>query len=1025
MRNLTIVSKFLVRSDNTNKADRLPRKTRNIHRLTLLLEECETRQLLTLPATLTIPLIPELDQFGDQILIVQGFDVPERAALGIFDTGASAVTFAATDQEVFAGIETGPIPIKVPGGAAAGGIGGEIVGDVSEPGIIYSDGMHAFDLTFDEYGFPQFNITLSPSALETPGIQAFVGTESSPLLPTITGTPALHPSPKYPDGAAARIAMQGAKIDFSDIFPDLIIPFPDLTYTVPGSTIEIDPNDTTVFEPLTLPLIPYGGDNFADPGDLITDTNLYLIPDMTCVMDTLTSIPGNFLFDTGAQLSVISTDMALSLNLDLDNPTTSIDVQGVAGNETVPGFTITKLIIPRSDGGILELTDVPIYVLDVAPGIDGIFGMNLLNVANEFVFDPHNSNGPRLIIEYFANPDRGSGGIDIGGELAALLGGSLGAMFGSVGGSKIPSFTGPATTALESSTRIVVPTTPIEFGGSFTISTSVTGPSGSPIPTGEIELSKNAITFASVNLNASGQASWAAPSTPWEVGSYTIKANYSGDSKYAGSTATSTSFQIVKAASTLTIQAANPQVTIGEQIQLSGKLTSSTGITTGSSIVKILVDNIQVNTATVASDGTFSLTLPSGKAGSQSIQAVFDGNSHFTNSASNAISIQVKKFSSNVALNVPSGPVEFGSSFNIKAYISGPAGATTPTGSVELADSSGKFATLTLDNSATANWQSAATPWAVGSYTINAAYSGDANFSASSATTATIQIIKAGTDLSLSAISNQVSWGGYIQLTGKLSSSTGVPTSNSLVKILVDGLKVMDTRVSTDGTFALSVPGLSTGMHKIQAIFDGNSNFQSAYSQSIDVEISRATGQLTLSAPAKIVFGQKVQLIASLQTSFSDAFGGSSVIFYDGTRELGRSSLSNGIASIFVPATQIGKRFDFKAVIAETSQTLATGSATSAITVGKADVSIAWVALPPPRKGRPSPGWTIKINPAAPGAGLPTGSITINLVNKRARPKVINLSNGTAVYKFTTNMNKPVKISYAGNSNFNSAILNI
>ncbi|MFM7594262.1 MAG: hypothetical protein ACKO85_20925, partial [Isosphaeraceae bacterium] len=264
MRNRSIISRFLVRARGPILRVHSSRKTRFVRRLSLLLEPCEPRQLLTLPPTLTIPLVPELDQFGDQILIVQGFDLPERSALGIFDTGASAVTFAATDREVFAGIEAGPIPIKVPGGAAAGGIGGEIVGDVSEPGIIYSDGMHAFDLSFDDFGFPQFNITLSPSAIETPGIQAFVGTDSSPLLPTITGTPALQPSPKYPNGAAARISMQGAKIDFSDIFPDLIIPFPDLTYTVPGSTIEIDPNDTTVYEPLTLPLIPFGGDQILD-----------------------------------------------------------------------------------------------------------------------------------------------------------------------------------------------------------------------------------------------------------------------------------------------------------------------------------------------------------------------------------------------------------------------------------------------------------------------------------------------------------------------------------------------------------------------------------------------------------------------------------------------------------------------------------------------------------------------------------------------------------------------------------------
>lgn len=1025
MRNRSIISQFLMRASGMEFQKSSSHKIQRVRRLSLFLEQFETRQLLTLPPTLTIPLVPELDQFGDQILIVQGFDLPERSALGIFDTGASAVTFAATDQEVFAGIEAGPIPIKVPGGAAAGGIGGEIVGDVSEPGIIYSDGMHAFDLSFDDFGFPQFNITLSPSAIETPGIQAFVGTESSPLLPTITGTPALQPSPKYPSGAAARISMQGAKIDFSDIFPDLIIPFPDLFYTNPGATIETDPNDTTVYEPFTLPLIPFGGDNFANPGDLITDTNLYLIPGITSVMDTVTSIPGNFLFDTGAQLSVISTDMALSLGLDLDNPTTSIDVQGVAGNETVPGFTITKLVIPRMDGGLLELTDVPIYVLDVAPGIDGIFGMNLLNVANEFIFDPHNADGPRLTIEYFANPDRGSGGIDIGGELAALLGGSLGAMFGSTGGSKIPSFNKPGTSALVSTTNIVVPTTPVEYGASFNISTKVNGPANAPVPTGKVDLSSNSTTFASLNLNASGQATWASPSVPWEVGSYSVKASYGGDSKFAGSTVFSSTFQVVKASTSLTLQSNSPQVTIGGQIQLSGKLTSSTGISTAASTIKILIDGKQAATTTVASNGSFSVNLPGDTAGTQTIQAVFEGSNHFKNSGSSSLSVQVNKLAANLALNLPTSPVEYGSNFSIKAVATGPADSAAPSGIVDLSNTSGKFASLSLDSSGAAIWQSPAAPWAVGSYTISAAYGGDSRFSGVTAPAATIQVVKAATTLTLASASTQIVFGSPVALSGKLASRTGAATSGAIVSILVDGKNSASATVGTDGSFALSLPGLIPGVHTIQAVFDGSSVFNGSSSQTANVEIAKATGDLTLTVPSKIVFGQKVQLVATLKSTNADAFKGASVVFYDGTKELGRSPVSDGAASFLLTASQTGKTFDFKAAIAESANTKLASSVNSSVVVNKADVAISWVALPPPRKGRPSPGWTVKITPTAPGAGSPTGSITLNLANKRAKPKVIALSNGSAVYKFTGTLNKPVKISYAGNTNFNSAIFNV
>ena len=81
---------------------------RRLRQLSLCVEQMESRQLLTLPAVLTVPLTPDLDQFGDQILVVQAFGVPERTALGIFDSGASAVTFAAQDQDFFAMGDVGP-----------------------------------------------------------------------------------------------------------------------------------------------------------------------------------------------------------------------------------------------------------------------------------------------------------------------------------------------------------------------------------------------------------------------------------------------------------------------------------------------------------------------------------------------------------------------------------------------------------------------------------------------------------------------------------------------------------------------------------------------------------------------------------------------------------------------------------------------------------------------------------------------------------------------------------------------------
>ena len=110
------------------------------------------------------------------------------------------------------------------------------------------------------------------------------------------------------------------------------------------------------------------------------------------------------LFDTGADLTVISELMAKRLGFDavLDTPDFVLEVEGSGGVQGgVPGFFIDELNIDTV-GGDFRLQNVPVAVLDVAnpndPGniIDGIIGMHLFN-------------GRNLVID--ANPATGAGGV--------------------------------------------------------------------------------------------------------------------------------------------------------------------------------------------------------------------------------------------------------------------------------------------------------------------------------------------------------------------------------------------------------------------------------------------------------------------------------------------------------------------------------------------------------------------------------------------------------------------------------------
>ncbi len=104
-------------------------------------ERLEDRLLLT-SGSVDITLDPIFDTIGFQPETMQFYE--DRGSLGsIFDTGASVVTFSALDQLLMDPFGSGTgIPIKVPGGAEADGIGGTLTGDVSQPGTVLVDGIH-------------------------------------------------------------------------------------------------------------------------------------------------------------------------------------------------------------------------------------------------------------------------------------------------------------------------------------------------------------------------------------------------------------------------------------------------------------------------------------------------------------------------------------------------------------------------------------------------------------------------------------------------------------------------------------------------------------------------------------------------------------------------------------------------------------------------------------------------------------------------------------------------------------------
>ncbi len=96
---------------------------------------------------------------------------------------------------------------------------------------------------------------------------------------------------------------------------------------------------------------------------------------------------GNFLLDTGAQLSMINTATAVALGLDtngngeidIEEASGSTQIGGVGGTRDVPIVSIGGFRLATAEGTDLVWKEFEVIVLDIAPGIDGIVGMDLLH----------------------------------------------------------------------------------------------------------------------------------------------------------------------------------------------------------------------------------------------------------------------------------------------------------------------------------------------------------------------------------------------------------------------------------------------------------------------------------------------------------------------------------------------------------------------------------------------------------------------------------------------------------------------
>lgn len=310
-------------------------------------------------------------------------------AIGIYDTGAAANIMSnanANQAGVFDANLDGPLTIEIAGATAS------VEAIVSLPLGLFIDGLGAIGPNSPTDPNGLLDMSAMVGEWNTSIALGQVPQQGAPDLPTAIGSPvSVYFAADFKVDQQITVThnseeFTGPQITFY-AYDDPCIPTysnrVDLELRPAGGAVAYWPFiDTETFEvyPMT-PSIIMGNQM----------QSLFFFPEVDLVEGDNTAIAQDkFMYDTGAQVTVIGTTIAARLDLYSQEPDFEIEIMDVTGAITiVDGFYLDSIQIPAI-GEWLSFTNVPVVILNVPSPegdfLNGIIGMNLFAEYN-FVFN--------------------------------------------------------------------------------------------------------------------------------------------------------------------------------------------------------------------------------------------------------------------------------------------------------------------------------------------------------------------------------------------------------------------------------------------------------------------------------------------------------------------------------------------------------------------------------------------------------------------------------------------------------------
>jgi hypothetical protein len=446
------------------------------------------------------------------------------------------------------------------------------------------------------------------------------------------------------------------------------------------------------------------------------------------------------------------------------------------------------------------------------------------------------------------------------------------------------------------------------------------------------------------------------------------------------------------------------KVVVGQSFTLSAAVNSKQGTPTGNVVFK----QAGVPQATASLVGGVAQTTETAPAtaGQYSFTALYTGDGTFGGSLSQRLLVSVSVASSTTVIASSDKNSKLGQSVTFTATVS-PQFSGAPTGTVAFYADGQPIGSGVMSNGQASVSISTLTQ---GSHTIEADYSGDANFTTSLGRV-TQKVGTASSAVTLASSLNPAVYGQPVTLTATVTDSAGTAPTGTVV--FSEAGTIYGSVALSGGVAQLTLPQLLVGKHTIIAQYSGDTSDSPSKATLAEAIQGASSSTAITSGLNPSNYGQAIVFTATVTSTAGNPDG--TVTFKNGSQALATVTLSGGQAQLSVTTINAGAH-TIKAIY-NGSNTYATSQNSLQQVVVAAPTTVTLTGSPNPASLGQSVTFTATVNCAT---ATPVGAVTFKdgktalgtatVVNGQAQISTSLLTTGghtlTAAYTGSANFSK-------------------